>query len=198
MNGLTYIRKSFGLTMKELGEKIGVSSNTINLWEKGKLKITDQRLKQLEDFFELPGYVFYKKEFDEDELIFIERSRTKYVMNKLQSSKYSENFIANYVEIGIMKPQELEYFLDNLKDCFDKLSSNNFMWMMDILNDVIELCLEDEKNFARLDLAVSCVEENPEAPNVLESNKEDLIKNYIRFLIKQWSQVHFNELEDEE
>lgn len=197
MDGLAYIRKTFGLTMKDLAEQMGVSSNTINLWEKGKLNITDIRLKQLEDFFQLPISFFYKKEFNEDELIIIETSRTKYIMTRLQNSKYSDNYIANYVEIG-MKPDDLEYFLDNLTDSFKKLEAREFIHMVDILDSVVEYCLYDIKNIARLDMAVACVEENSEAPNVLEANKEDLIKNHIRYLIKQWSQVHFNELEDEE
>ncbi|EOR27391.1 plasmid maintenance system antidote protein [Clostridium sartagoforme AAU1] len=53
VNGLKFIRKTFGLTMKELSDEIGVSSNTINLWEKGLLDVTEERLNQLAEFFGL-------------------------------------------------------------------------------------------------------------------------------------------------
>lgn len=72
MLGLKYIRNTFGLTMKELAEKLNVSANTINLWEKGTMDITEERLIQLENFFKIPKEYFQKELKEEDKLNILE------------------------------------------------------------------------------------------------------------------------------
>lgn len=54
MNGLNYIRKTFGMTLDDLGTKLNVKKQTINQWEKGVYKIPHKRLKELSVIFNMP------------------------------------------------------------------------------------------------------------------------------------------------
>ena len=47
MNNIKKYRKMFGYTQSELGIEIGVSKNTISLWEKGILEPNLKHIKEL-------------------------------------------------------------------------------------------------------------------------------------------------------
>lgn len=53
MIGLSFLRKLHNLTMKELGESIGVTRQSINIWEKSKSTIPYYRIKQFAYIFQV-------------------------------------------------------------------------------------------------------------------------------------------------
>ncbi len=53
MSNLKIIRKSKGLTQAEVAKYIGISQNNYSYWESGKVKIDNDSLKKLADYFEV-------------------------------------------------------------------------------------------------------------------------------------------------
>lgn len=51
MSNLKIIRKSKGLTQAEVAKYIGISQNNYSYWESGKVKIDNDSLKKLADYF---------------------------------------------------------------------------------------------------------------------------------------------------
>lgn len=51
MNNLKNLRKAKGLTQKEVAEFIGISQNNYSYWENEKVKIDNDSLQKLADFF---------------------------------------------------------------------------------------------------------------------------------------------------
>lgn len=53
MNGLSFIRRRCNLSQGQLAEKLGVTRQTINLWENCREPLTEARKEQLSWFFGL-------------------------------------------------------------------------------------------------------------------------------------------------
>ncbi|MBY0210633.1 MULTISPECIES: helix-turn-helix domain-containing protein [Priestia] len=70
MSALSYIAKIFNVTLTDISKEIGVTSQTVNDWVKGKRRIPQKRLEQLINMFKLPEGYFIK---DEEELNEVER-----------------------------------------------------------------------------------------------------------------------------
>ena len=51
MNNLKALRKAKGLTQVELARFLGISQNNYSYWENGKVKIDNDSLKKLADFY---------------------------------------------------------------------------------------------------------------------------------------------------
>lgn len=51
MNNLKILRKAKGLTQKEVADFIGISQNNYSYWENEKVKIDNDSLQKLADFF---------------------------------------------------------------------------------------------------------------------------------------------------
>ena len=58
MNGIKCIRERCNLSMSELADRIGVTRQTISLWEKGVRNPSPARQTALSKFFGLPGHFF--------------------------------------------------------------------------------------------------------------------------------------------
>lgn len=65
MNGLRFIRRTCNLSANELANILGVTRQTISLWENNKKKIPANRLDQLSDFFGVDKLYF--GEINEDQ-----------------------------------------------------------------------------------------------------------------------------------
>lgn len=50
---LRYLRKEAGLSVRDLAREIDVHHGTISNWETGKLEISDDRLEELADFYDV-------------------------------------------------------------------------------------------------------------------------------------------------
>jgi UDP-N-acetylglucosamine 1-carboxyvinyltransferase len=53
-------RKAKGLTLKELGERIGVAESTVSLYESGKQNLTIETLKKVADALGLQFEAIFK------------------------------------------------------------------------------------------------------------------------------------------
>lgn len=80
--GLKNIRTVYGFTMRELGEKINVTSNTINLWEKGSLEATDERACELSHYLGIEKELLFKENYSDEEMFLIYASMMKFKLKK--------------------------------------------------------------------------------------------------------------------
>lgn len=53
MNNLKDLRKGKGLTQTEVARYIGISQNNYSYWENGKVKIDNESIQKLADYFEV-------------------------------------------------------------------------------------------------------------------------------------------------
>jgi transcriptional regulator with XRE-family HTH domain len=123
---LTYVREKAGMTMEQLGEKLGVSKQTLSLWEGEKSKIPDKRIDELYDLFKVKKS-YFQKELDE--------------VMKLKV----DQCLLNY---------EIEVMTNNNEDYGEKWDSINRQ-LSDIINELdridiiktVELRLKNKNNF---------------------------------------------------
>lgn len=98
-NKLRAIRKSQGLTLEEVAEKCGVSSQSVSRWETGKTYISDERFEQLASLYgynaeELKGYV-------------LDSSVHTYLKDKLNIGQDFDNVIGRSLEeINELQPDD--------------------------------------------------------------------------------------------
>lgn len=148
--GLKFIRNTFSLTMKELAEKVGVSSNTINLWEKCTLDVTDERVLQLRNIFGLRavvlGYDFDKEDENTSRMILaVETARLEYKI-KEYNSKYIENFkIDNTDKLELLEGNREMFESLNLgiKHMAEKLPEDKFNELGKIFEEIIKFTVDD-------------------------------------------------------
>lgn len=210
LEGLKFIRKTFGLTMKELSEELGVSSNTINLWEKGTLDVTEERLNQLADFFGLDNKNILLYDFSEDNkitskmILAVETARLEYKIKKYNAN-YIDNFeIDNVNAIHLLEDnrelfEELEGGVALLAE---ELNESTFNEIGIIIRDVIFSILSDKKNIDKFKLWYNIITFNPNEKygdtwNLYKYSAEDYIKLDI---LKKYEQLmemeeHYREKE---
>ena len=86
MLGLTYLRNTYNFTLQELGDKLGVSNQTISKWEKGIKKIPQNRILQMsEEIFKGVPLDYYDKVLSVVEELEVE----KYKIKKEHSNRVS-------------------------------------------------------------------------------------------------------------
>lgn len=170
LKGLKFIRKTFGLTMKELSEELGVSSNTINLWEKGTLDVTEERLRQLGEFFGLENTNILLYDFNNEEnkhtskmILAVETARLEYKIKK-----YNANYIENFELDNINKIHLLEdnrELFENLEGgvaCLaDELNESTFNEIGSIIEQILIFLLSDKKNIDEFKLWYNIITFNP-------------------------------------
>lgn len=129
LKGLKFLRKSFGMTMKELGEKLDVTPTTINLWEKGQMPITQERLYELNNFFMLDNPKILYHDFAEENLetsnltLEVELARLQYKIkqyNELNANKIKSDYLLGKIDVA----EENKELFEELIYSMNKLSSN--------------------------------------------------------------------------
>ena len=88
MIGLTYIREKSGLSMEQFGEKLGVSKQTLSLWEGKKLDIPKKRLQELTELFKMRSNYFINEVDDYNRL----QIDYAFLQNKREELEKDENF----------------------------------------------------------------------------------------------------------
>ena len=68
MYALGYVARTFNMSLTDISKELGVASQTVNDWVKGKRKIPKKRLDRLVEVFELPEEYFTKAEEDLNEI----------------------------------------------------------------------------------------------------------------------------------
>lgn len=78
---LKYIRKTYGLTMRELAKQIGVSQNAINLWENQDVSIADKNLDALASILKIDKQLLIQEELSDEDLKEIAKCKYTYDIN---------------------------------------------------------------------------------------------------------------------
>ncbi len=104
---LTEARESRGLTLKELGEKIGVSHQSISKYENGKAMPSIHTLDHISEVLSLPTYFFFKpiNDSNHNEVVFF-RSRAAATV---KSKKIHSNRLKWLKEIHTYLEEILEF-----------------------------------------------------------------------------------------
>lgn len=84
MIGLYFIRKLYNMSMDELAHNLNITKQTVSKWEKRKIPISDKRLNQLSNLFNIQEKYFQKELNEIDEL---EIQNIK-LNNELKNSEY--------------------------------------------------------------------------------------------------------------
>ena len=86
MNGIRYIREKSNISKSELAGRMGVTRQSVTLWEIGKRKPGIKHLKWLSDFYGIDGKWF--GELSEDDLS---------ALNKMRMYQYIDGDKAYYI-----------------------------------------------------------------------------------------------------
>ena len=120
MNGLQYIRKSFGMTLAALGKRMGITRQTISQWEQGTCSIPVNRLKELSAIFEIPENFF-------GEVSEVEVNELKGIIDNLKSDMEDSYWFSQY-ESAMSEEQrvlsKIDYHLKGKKRKFDTFQAN--------------------------------------------------------------------------
>lgn len=152
MNGLQYIRKSFGMTLSALGKRMGITRQTISQWEQGTYPIPRSRLNELSTIFGIPEKYFLDiKESDTEELsVLIEISKAQvedsYLFseyeNLLKAERKTISKIDSYLKGKETNPetfQELNEFIKReimrFEKFLDVVSCSEFQFILDPILD---------------------------------------------------------------
>lgn len=212
VNGLKFIRKTFGLTMKELSDEIGVSSNTINLWEKGLLDVTEERLNQLAEFFGLENKNIFSCDFNVDSkrtskmILAVETARLEYKI-KQYNSNYIDNFeLPNINKIHLLEDnRELFENLEAGIACLaEDLNESTFNEIGSLIEQLLMFILSDKKNIDEFRLWNSIITFKPskkygDRDSLYKFSAEDYIKLDILDKIQQLREIddHYKNIEIE-
>ncbi|WP_180236378.1 helix-turn-helix domain-containing protein [Bacillus wiedmannii] len=136
MIGLEHIVKEFHLEYKAVAESIGISSQTIQDWLKGRRKIPKKRLEQLSNYFGLPENYF------QNELSYMEKEEI--ALHYLESiSKDIDLPVFNEKDevVGFYKRASLEDEIRYLKENLENRKKKN-----DVLAELETLLDYDEEH----------------------------------------------------
>lgn len=90
MSGLGFVARTFKMSLTDISKELGVTSQTVNDWVKGKRKIPKKRLEQLELVFDLPEEYLVKSEKDLNEVERLE-IQMKY-LKSINEIKYDKKY----------------------------------------------------------------------------------------------------------
>ncbi|WP_129598471.1 helix-turn-helix domain-containing protein [Anaerophilus nitritogenes] len=76
MIGLEYILNLYNVQHQELAEKLGIKKQNINLWIKGKQKVSKKHLPTLSEMFGIEEE-YFQKEIDEIDKLVIQKEKLK-------------------------------------------------------------------------------------------------------------------------
>ena len=84
MIGLTYIREKEKMTKEQLAEELGVTKQTVSLWESRKLGIPEKRVEVLSKIFLIPEK-YWARELSELDCLEIDKITIEAARDKLES-----------------------------------------------------------------------------------------------------------------
>lgn len=109
MIGLEYILSLYNMQHIELADKLGIKKQNINLWIKGKQKISKKYLPVLEELFNI-NKEYFNKELTEIEKLEIQKEKLKKDLNPIIENTYEKFIIGEdegFKEIPIYDKQEM-------------------------------------------------------------------------------------------
>lgn len=132
-NRLKELRTKKHLTLKELGEQLGMPNNTLSQYETGKREPKLETWQKLADFFDVPtsylqGFGLSKKDAIEIcwEWIYGKRSYSSHPMDELFKNFFKENFSQKDLKIIFKDKQTFSNFMsDRFRSVFNYNSLAN-------------------------------------------------------------------------
>ena len=126
-NRIKELRNKKHLTLKELGEQVGMPNNTLSQYETGKREPKLETWQKLADFFGVPtsylqGFGLSKKDAIEIcwEWIYGKRSYSSHPMDELFKNFFKENFSQKDLKIIFKDKQTFSNFMnDKFKSVFN-------------------------------------------------------------------------------
>lgn len=80
--GLKNVRNIYGFTMRDLAKRINVSSNLINLWERGDVDVPEYRVDNLSHYLGIEKELLFKENYSDEEMFLIYASMMKFKLKK--------------------------------------------------------------------------------------------------------------------
>lgn len=182
--GLKKVRETFGFTMRELADKLDVTPNTINLWEKGKIDVTESRITQLYYFFKVSPEILFKEEHSIEELMTIEIARTSFKLEEYREQITDEkkmDEIGNWIVEFNMEDDRMEYFKATVKrlgSLYSRLDWDQYCTFDDNFNELLDLLVDEQndESWFKADILVECLsngEQDGDAFNITSSNRDE-------------------------
>lgn len=161
--GLKKVREIFGFTMRELADRLDVTPNTINLWEKGKLDVTDARLSDLEWFFKVKSEILFKEEHSVEELMKIEIARTSFKLEEYReqiTDERKKSEISDWIcqfNLEEDRMEDFKYTVQRLGKLYAELEMEEYCALDESLDILLDLILEDNSNWYKIDILNKCL-----------------------------------------
>lgn len=207
--GLKNIRKIYGLTMRDLAEKMNVTANAVNLWESGAVDVPEHRLTDLARSLMLDKQLFLKESHDVKDLMLIEISRAEF---KIDEYKFlikddpesinsiieeSEKELDRKVTDLIFRAKEGEYQYDALKtllgeivEAYSKIPFEEYEEFDDLIRDIMGEIVEKPDKWKKFAIMYYSLVESEEMDFFgedysLKCDVDDLLEKQIRDNIEQ-------------
>lgn len=179
--GLKKVREIFGFTMRELADRLEVTPNTINLWEKGKLDVTDVRLSVLVYFFKVVSpEILFKEEHSIEELMQIEIARTTFKLEEYReqiTDERKKSDISSWIcEFNLEKDrmEDFKYTVQRLGTIFARLDMDDYCTFDEDINILLDLIIENDSNWYKISILNKCLTDGESLEeNIQISNREE-------------------------
>ncbi|WP_035790280.1 helix-turn-helix transcriptional regulator [Clostridium beijerinckii] len=179
--GLKKVREIFGFTMRELADRLDVTPNTINLWEKGKLDVTDGRLSDLEWFFKVKSEILFKEEHSIEELIDIEIARTTFKLEEYRkqiTDERKKSEISTWIcqfNLEEDRMEDFKYTVQRLGTIFSRLELSDYCTFDEDLNELLDLIIDNDVNWYKIGILVNCLngDDDSGVSNITRANRDE-------------------------
>ena len=149
MIGLEYILSLYNMRHIELAEKLGIKKQNINLWIKGKQKISKKYLPVLEELFNI-NQEYFNKELTELDKLEIQKEKLKKDLKPVITDHYEKFLVGEeegFKEVPIYDKEEMNQIendiekakiVTKLKSSMDIVDNNPYMDTYKLFAEIME------------------------------------------------------------
>ena len=149
MIGLEYILSLYNMQHIELAEKLGIKKQNINLWIKGKQKISKKYLPVLEELFNI-NQEYFNKELTELDKLEIQKEKLKKDLKPVITDHYEKFLVGEeegFKEVPIYDKEEMNQIendiekakiVTKLKSSMDIVDNNPYMDTYKLFAEIME------------------------------------------------------------
>ncbi|NRN80157.1 HTH-type transcriptional regulator ImmR [Lactobacillus helveticus] len=161
-NRLKELRQKNNLTLKELGQKVGMANNTLSQYETGKREPKLETWKKLADFFDVPVSYLQGFGLSNEQAINIawdwaysKRSYEKHPMNKLLEAFFKEYCSREEIKEIFKNKQSFAHFMNKrFKSVFNYYSLSK-MKNQDDLERTLAMCVGASTKYGVYDSVIA-------------------------------------------
>lgn len=195
--GLKNIRNIYGFTMRDLAKRINVSSNLINLWERGDVDVPEYRVDNLSHYLGIEKELLFKENHDIKDLMLIEIARSNFKINEYrdlieddkESIKAISEMLYNANE-SEFEYQALQSLIEKLIKMYSILDVDEYDEFDDIIRDLIDSMVSDKNKWKRFKIMYESIHGNEDMESweddySLFCDVEQLLKKQIKDNVEQ-------------